>query len=65
MQKVDVPFVPPDICKNDYGDIAYITDQMICAGEYNKDACQGDSGSPMIDYQKVISWQISVFITWS
>ena len=48
LQKVEVPYVPQDVCALDYGDTNAITDRMICAGEKGKDSCQGDSGGPMI-----------------
>ena len=48
LQKVEVPYVPQDVCAQDYGDTNAITDRMICAGEKGKDSCQGDSGGPMI-----------------
>ena len=53
LQKVDVPFVSQDECKNAYGE-EDITDRMICAGEKGKDSCQGDSGGPLIDSEKVL-----------
>merc|ERR1712181_90493 len=45
LQKVDVPVVSDDHCRDSYGQ-ADITDSMICAGldQGGKDSCQGDSG---------------------
>jgi len=61
LQKVSVPFVTPESCKNSYGSND-ITDGMICAGEKGKDSCQGDSGGPMVDSAGkqvgVVSWGI-------
>ena len=56
LQKVDVPFVSQDECKNAYGE-EDITGRMICAGEKGKDSCQGDSGGPLIDLEKVLDIQ--------
>jgi len=66
LQKVEVPYVPQDVCAQDYGDANAITDRMICAGEKGKDSCQGDSGGPMIhlkseserDLVGIVSWGI-------
>jgi len=65
LQKVEVPYVPQDVCAQDYSDQG-ITDRMICAGEKGKDSCQGDSGGPMIhvkseserDLVGIVSWGI-------
>ena len=45
LNKVDVPFVPNEICDEKYNGI--ITNAMLCAGNIEDggvDACQGDSG---------------------
>merc|ERR1712050_672229 len=80
LQKVDVPFVSDDDCRNSYGQ-EDILDSMICAGVAGKDSCQGDSGGPFMcgnQLSGVVSWgygcaqagypgvytQTSYFISW-
>ncbi|XP_027232287.2 trypsin-1 [Penaeus vannamei] len=48
LQKVSVPIVSDDECRDAYGQND-IDDSMICAGvpEGGKDSCQGDSGGPL------------------
>ncbi|XP_027223425.2 trypsin-1 [Penaeus vannamei] len=48
LQKVSVPIVSDDECRDAYGQ-SDIEDSMICAGvpEGGKDSCQGDSGGPL------------------
>merc|ERR1712127_86877 len=60
LQKVEVPVVSDDHCRDSYGqnDIA---DSMICAGleRGGKDSCQGDSGGPFVcgnELSGVVSW---------
>merc|ERR1712029_1001418 len=59
LQKVTVPFVDEETCKDAYGSSS-ITDGMICAGRKGKDSCQGDSGGPMVNMNGeqvgVVSW---------
>merc|ERR1719447_1321801 len=47
LQKVDVPVVSDDDCRDAYGSSS-VYDSMICAGfpQGGKDSCQGDSGGP-------------------
>ena len=49
LQKINVPIVGNDVCEESYGGNA-ITENMICAGIQSggKDACDGDSGGPMM-----------------
>jgi trypsin len=66
LQKVSVPLVNHDICKEVYQDFNEVTDRMICAGydAGSKDSCQGDSGGPLITKDErgqisligVVSW---------
>ncbi|KAB7496868.1 Trypsin-1, partial [Armadillidium nasatum] len=48
LQKVSLPVVSDEICRNSYGK-NLIKDSMICAGysEGGKGACHGDSGGPL------------------
>merc|ERR550539_560215 len=60
LQKVSVPVVSDDDCRDAYGQ-ASITDSMICAGldAGGKDSCQGDSGGPFMcgnQLSGVVSW---------
>merc|ERR1711982_228337 len=60
LQKVDVPVVSDEHCRDSYGQ-ADITDSMICAGldQGGKDSCQGDSGGPFMcgnQLSGVVSW---------
>jgi secreted trypsin-like serine protease len=51
LMKVDVKVWTNERCKSSYGSSAPggITSHMLCASEYNKDSCSGDSGGPLFD----------------
>merc|ERR1719431_1987176 len=60
LQKVDVPIVSDDHCRDAYG-ASSIADSMMCAGfdQGGKDSCQGDSGGPFMcgnQLSGVVSW---------
>merc|ERR1712127_127055 len=60
LQKVTVPVVPDDNCRDSYG-YDEVTDSMICAGfpQGGKDSCQGDSGGPFMcgnQLSGIVSW---------
>jgi secreted trypsin-like serine protease len=53
LRRVEVPFVPDGTCSEFYREEGYeiIASDMLCAGDTEdggKDACQGDSGSPLL-----------------
>lgn len=47
LQQVDVPIVSRAECQVSYPDIA-IDDTLVCAGVSHRDACQRDSGGPLL-----------------
>ncbi|XP_064119530.1 uncharacterized protein LOC135224461 [Macrobrachium nipponense] len=58
LQQAQVPAIPNAICAQDYKkadlgehlELRYpqgLTDNLICAGQLGKDACEGDSGGPL------------------
>jgi len=60
LQKVDVPIVSDDNCRDAYGQ-SDIADSMMCAGfdQGGKDSCQGDSGGPFMcgnQLSGIVSW---------
>ena len=46
LQQVTLPSVPQDTCNELKAYDNDVTGMMLCAGEYKKDACKGDSGGP-------------------
>ncbi|XP_076336878.1 trypsin-1-like [Tachypleus tridentatus] len=64
LKAVTVPIISNDLCKKQHGQ-NQITDTMMCAGvpEGGKDACQDDSGGPLVVYKNnvavlagIVSW---------
>merc|ERR1711899_631372 len=51
LMKVDVKVWTNERCKSSYGSSAPggITSHMLCASEYQRDSCSGDSGGPLFD----------------
>jgi len=51
LMKVDVKVWTNGRCKSSYGSSAPggITSHMLCASDYNRDSCSGDSGGPLFD----------------
>lgn len=62
LQRVTVPIIDRNLCKNTYEGVGTITPRMICAGditEGGKDSCQGDSGGPLTNngiLYGIVSW---------
>ena len=69
LQKVEVPVIPDEDCRTAYAKAGIIIrEDMLCAGypEGGKDACQADSGGPLVGVQGetrylagIVSWGIS------
>lgn len=62
LREVQVPILTNEDCKKDYAAINGITNKMICAGFRGvgtKDACQDDSGGPLVvngELVGIVSW---------
>lgn len=59
--QAQVPIVGREECRNLFIDPALITTSMICAGKRGTDACQFDSGGPLLHNKQVVglvSWGI-------
>ncbi|KAK5891915.1 hypothetical protein CesoFtcFv8_012344 [Champsocephalus esox] len=59
LQCLNVPIVDQQVCENAYPGM--ISSRMVCAGymEGGKDACNGDSGSPLVcegEVHGLVSW---------
>jgi len=65
LMKVDVRVWGNDRCKRSYGSSAPggITNHMLCASEYNKDSCSGDSGGPLFICHSSSCKQIGI-VSW-
>ena len=68
LQEVDVAYIPNQVCRTIRDSKGFmlgnwITPDSMCAGSNGKDACQGDSGSPLIAFDEqehvlvgIVSW---------
>lgn len=69
LQKVVVPIITDDRCKDSYLSIGYngpIAETMMCAGyrQGNMDACQGDSGGPFVCQGFNNRYYIAGIVSW-
>ncbi|KAM4722417.1 transmembrane protease serine 6 [Rhinophrynus dorsalis] len=64
LQKVDVELISQDICSELYR--YQISPRMLCAGyrDGSKDACQGDSGSPLVCKDPSGRWFQAGLVSW-
>ncbi len=63
LQQVELPIVSEEECTNSMGRM--ITENMLCAGysEGGKDACHGDSGSPLVVPDGEGGWQLAGLVS--
>ncbi len=63
LQQVELPIVSEEDCTNSMGRM--ITENMLCAGyeEGGKDACHGDSGSPLVVPDGDGGWQLAGLVS--
>ncbi|XP_053684431.1 trypsin-7-like [Sabethes cyaneus] len=47
LQKVDIPIIDQETCRAGWP-VGWVTDDMLCASEPGRDACNADSGSPLV-----------------
>ncbi|KAF7268471.1 venom protease [Rhynchophorus ferrugineus] len=59
--KAQVPVVQNSICQSQYRTLSVINDSVLCAGKGNQDACNGDSGGPLM-YGQAIMRQIRFYL---
>lgn len=64
LQKTDLKLIPQDICSDLYH--YQISPRMFCAGysDGTKDACQGDSGSPLVCKEPQGRWFLAGLVSW-
>ena len=64
LQKANMSIISQEVCNQIYyGKV--ITDQMICCTSYPSDACQRDSGGPLIYYHKdKARWELYGVVSW-
>ncbi|MEE6526259.1 hypothetical protein FKM82_026784, partial [Ascaphus truei] len=64
LQKVDIELIAQDICSEVYR--YQISPRMFCAGyrDGSKDACQGDSGSPLVCKEPGGRWFQAGVVSW-
>jgi hypothetical protein len=62
LQQVQVPIVSNRKCKSAYGKKNIFTPGNICAGSGGKDACQGDSGAPLIYKKNEKDFHVGTYI---
>ncbi|XP_037794734.1 transmembrane protease serine 9-like isoform X2 [Penaeus monodon] len=63
LQEVELPIVPQDECEKQYAPIS-IAGHFVCAGEEGKDACQSDSGGPLVVSRPDGSWYLLGLTSW-
>jgi len=65
LMKVNVKVWTNQRCKESYGSSAPggITKHMLCASEYNRDSCSGDSGGPLFNCDRSFCEQIGI-VSW-
>ncbi|XP_042867708.1 transmembrane protease serine 9-like [Penaeus japonicus] len=63
LQEVELPIVPLEVCKEQYSS-QRMTEDVVCAGEEGKDACQSDSGGPLAVAMPDGSWHLLGITSW-
>lgn len=64
LQKVDVPIVDPEVCRDAHGDV--LNEYNVCAGYSfgTKDSCSGDSGGPLVVPGGPTGWTQAGIVSW-
>ncbi|XP_069995188.1 transmembrane protease serine 9-like isoform X2 [Penaeus vannamei] len=63
LQEVELPIVPQEECEKQYSPLI-IAGYFLCAGQEGKDACQSDSGGPLVAVRPDGSWLLLGLTSW-